>query len=343
MSRVNVIIPTYKPDEKFLTLIDRLEKQTVKPERIIIMNTEQKYYDRLIYGSHFQDEYKNVEVYHISKREFDHGRTRHMAMKRADGEFVLLMTQDAVPADLKLIEHLLSAFHDEKTAVAYARQLPAKDSGVIESYTRAFNYPETSMVKSAEDIEKLGIKTYFCSNVCAMYRKSAYEELGGFVRHTIFNEDMIFAAEAVKSGYKIAYKAEAQVVHSHNYTNMEQLKRNFDLGVSQADHPEIFAGLSSGEEGVKLVRQTADYLRKSGNRRLIGRLYFQSGCKYAGYLLGKNYKKLPKKLVGCLTSNKTFWDNDNRIKDSTRIDATKGYGKTEEELKMRERQMRQQK
>lgn len=336
MSRVDVIIPTYKPDEKFLTLIARLEKQTVKPERIIVMNTEQKYYDRLIYGSHFQDEYKNVEVYHISKREFDHGRTRHMAMKRTDGEFVLLMTQDAIPADNKLIEHLLSAFGDEAVAVAYARQLPAKDSGVIESYTREFNYPAESMVKSAADIEKLGIKTYFCSNVCAMYRKSAYEELGGFVRHTIFNEDMIFAAEAVKSDHKIVYKAEAQVFHSHNYTNMEQLKRNFDLGVSQADHPEIFAGVSSGEEGKKLVKQTAEYLKKSGNRRLIGRLYLQSGCKYAGYLLGKNYKKLPKKLVGHLTSNKAFWDNDNRIKDSTRIDATKGYGKTEEERKMRE-------
>lgn len=36
-------------------------------------------------------------------------------------------------------------------------------------------------------------KTFFCSNVCAMYRRSIYEKLGGFVKHTIFNEDMIFA------------------------------------------------------------------------------------------------------------------------------------------------------
>ena len=37
----------------------------------------------------------------------------------------------------------------------------------------------------------------------------------------------------------IAYVAEARVVHSHNYTNRQQLHRNFDLAVSQADHPEI--------------------------------------------------------------------------------------------------------
>ena len=146
---------------------------------------------------------------------------------------------------------------------------------------------------------------------------------------------MRLAAAGIKSGYKIAYRAEAQVVHSHDFTNREQLKRNFDLGVSQADHPEIFAGVSSGAEGKKLVKQTADYLRKTGNRRLIGRLYIQSGCKYMGYLLGKNYKKLPKRWIACLTTNKEFWDNDNRMKASTRIDVTKGYGKTEEEQKMR--------
>lgn len=124
MSSIDVVIPTYKPDDKFLTLIERLERQTVKPDRIIVMNTEQKYYDRLIYGSHFQDKYKNVEVYHISKREFDHGRTRHMAMKRTQGDFALFMTQDAVPVDEKLIEELLAAFQDGAVAVAYARQLP---------------------------------------------------------------------------------------------------------------------------------------------------------------------------------------------------------------------------
>ncbi len=313
MAKIDVVIPTYKPDKKFLMLIKRLQDQTLKPERIIVMNTEEKYFERLIFGTHFRDEYKNVEVYHISRREFDHGRTRHLGMKKADGEYVLFMTQDAVPADEKLLEELLKGLKRENVAVAYARQLPDEECSVIESYTRQFNYPEHSMIKGKKDLEKLGIKTFFCSNVCAMYKKSTYEELGGFVRHTIFNEDMIFAAEAVKAGYEIAYVAEAHVIHSHNYTNREQLRRNFDLGVSQAEHPEIFSGISSGEEGMKLVKQTAVYLKKSGNSKYLFRLITQSASKYVGYLLGKNYRKLPKKLVQCLTTNKTFWDNDKHI------------------------------
>ena len=94
-----------------------------------------------------------------------------------------------------------------------------------------------SRLKGKEDEDELGIKTYFCSNVCAAYRRDIYLKLGGFTKKTIFNEDMIFAGHAVEAGYQIAYAADAQVIHSHNYTAMQQLHRNFDLGVSQADHP----------------------------------------------------------------------------------------------------------
>ncbi len=313
MDRVNVVIPTYKPDGKFLKLVEMLEKQTVQPERIIVMNTEEKYLDKLLYGRKFEENYNNIDVFHISKREFDHGKTRHLGMKKADSEYVLFMTQDAVPADEQLVEQLLAAFAEPDTAVAYARQLPDENCGVIERFTRTFNYPDKSVVKSKKDLDTLGIKTFFCSNVCAMYKKSIYEELGGFVRHTIFNEDMIFAAEAIKSEFKIVYRAQAQVVHSHNYTNMEQLKRNFDLGVSQADHPEIFEGISSGSEGKKLVKQTIQYLWRNKYKRYIPKLFVQSGYKYMGYLLGKKYKKLPKKMVQKLTTNKAFWDNDTGI------------------------------
>ncbi|MFR5150572.1 MAG: hypothetical protein ACLTER_14385 [Ruminococcus sp.] len=50
---------------------------------------------------------------------------------------------------------------------------------------------------------------------------------------------MIYAGTMAKRGYGIAYAADACVIHSHNYSCRQQFHRNFDLGVSQADHPEI--------------------------------------------------------------------------------------------------------
>ena len=87
---------------------------------------------------------------------------------------------DAMPANPNLIENLVKALRQEKVGAAYARQLPAKDCRVIERYTRSFNYPKESFVKSWDDLTKMGIKTYFCSNVCAAYRKDIYDSLGGF-------------------------------------------------------------------------------------------------------------------------------------------------------------------
>lgn len=143
----------------------------------------------------------------------------------------------------------IKPFQDPQVGAAYGRQLADRDCRIIEKYTRSFNYPAKSRIKSREDLPELGIKTFFCSNVCAAYRRSAYEKLGGFITHTIFNEDMIFAGRLILDGGSVAYRADARVVHSHNYGCMQQFRRNFDLAVSQADHPEVFAGIRSESEG----------------------------------------------------------------------------------------------
>lgn len=308
---IDVIIPLYKPGKELFALLDILSRQTIRIHRIILMNTEEKYFQQLVYGNRYLEKYKNIiEVSHLSKREFDHGRTRRTAVKKSVADIFVMMTQDAVPNDETLIEKLTAPLINDtegKLAAAYARQLPGDKCSVLEQFTRKFNYPEKSCVKSLADIDRLGIKTFFCSNVCAAYKRDIYDKLGGFVRRTIFNEDMIYAAGAVKAGYSIAYVAEAKVIHSHNYTCKQQFKRNFDLGVSQAEHPEVFSEVGSESEGMRLVKEATEYLRKNHMRKEIPYFYIQCFSKYAGYLLGKHYRKLPKKLILKLTANQDYW------------------------------------
>lgn len=307
MKTVDVIIPVYKPERGFLTLLEKLQRQTVPVNRIIIMNTEQKYFDELIQGTSLVPDDHTMIVEHLSKREFDHGRTRNQGVRLSEADVFLMMTQDAIPADAFLVERLLSQLDGEKVAVAYARQLPGRDSGEVERYVRQFNYPEQSRVKTKEDLPELGIKTFFCSNVCAAYDRKVFDALGGFVSRAIFNEDMLFAAKAVEAGYGIAYTANAKVYHSHDYTNMQQFHRNFDLGVSQADHPEVFAKYPSESEGIRLVKSMVAYLVKKWKWNKIPHVIMQSGFKYAGYLCGKHYRRMPEKLVIALSSNKEYW------------------------------------
>lgn len=302
-TEIDVIIPVYRPGEELRRLLRRLTVQTIRPAHILLVNTQEELFD-----SECMDGIDGVQVIHITKQQFDHGGTRHMAAEKMTGEFILFMTQDAVPAHETMIEELYAPFSDKKVCAAYARQLPRAECSIIEKYTRSFNYGPESRIKTQEDLAQLGIKTFFCSNVCAMYRRSAYEELGGFERRTIFNEDMIFAAKLIQSGKAVVYCAKARVIHSHNYSSREQFHRNFDLGVSQEEHPEIFDAVKSESEGIRMVKQTAAYLIKLKKPYLLPELCMQSAAKYAGYKLGKNYKKLPKRFIYRCTMNRAYWE-----------------------------------
>lgn len=299
---VDVIIPAYKPGEEFKELIRRLKKQTYPIRQIHVIHTE---------GGEFPEDFcweQDLKVTHITAEEFDHGGTRHRGVEESDAEIIVFMTQDAMPADKELVQNLIKAFDNENVAAAYARQLPAKDCDWVEKYTRAFNYPETSVVKGKNDIPQMGIKTFFCSNVCAAYNREIYEKMGGFVRRTIFNEDMILAGKMVKEGYCIAYQADAKVIHSHNYSGKQQFHRNFDMAVSQADHPEVFEGIRSESEGIRLVLNSMKYLVKTKKVHLVPGLIYKSGCKYIGYKMGRAYRKLPKWLILKCTMNRTYWE-----------------------------------
>ncbi len=309
---IGVIIPTYKPDYKLRRLLRRLQAQNRRPDRILIINTEEALMDRsLLKGI------EEVQLVHIEKEDFDHGGTRNLGAELMNTDLLMYMTMDAIPADKNLIGNLMRAFEDPMTACACARQLPAKNADVLEKYSRQFNYPEKSRVKTKADLDELGIKTYFCSNVCAVYRRDLFMQLGRFPERTIFNEDMIFAGHAVQAGYACAYCADARVVHSHSYTGMQQLHRNFDLGVSQADHPEVFASVKSESEGIRLVKEEARWLFMHGHVLRLPELIYQTGCKYIGYRLGKAHQKLPRSLILKLTMNAAYWDHSTENRSET--------------------------
>lgn len=305
---VDVIIPVYKPTEYLLSILLMLKRQTVVPNKVILINTEEEYWNKFFGDFDILTKYPFIELHHIKKEEFDHAGTRNLGVSYSDAEFFLLMTDDAVPDNEYMIENMLKAFEDERIGTCYARQLPHKGCRAIEKYTRTFNYPNKTFDKGKEQIETMGIKAFFMSDVCCMYRRKVFDFLNGFQTPAIFNEDMIFARRMIENDYLIRYCAEAKVCHSHNYSGVEQLRRNFDLGVSQADHPEIFADVKAEGEGMKLVKGTCQYLCKKLMPWMIIRLVYMSGMKYIGFKMGQNYKKLPKNIVLKITSNKGYFD-----------------------------------
>lgn len=302
--KIDVIIPTYKPGKEFEKLIGRLQKQEYPIHKIIIINTRTDIFPEELNRSNYK-----IEITHIEPDQFDHGGTRNMGAGMSDADIVVYMTQDAIPVDEKLIGTFAKIFEENPDiGIAYGRQLPREECNIIERYTRRFNYPEKSLIKTKEDLPKLGIKTFFCSDVCAAYRRNYLLSAGGFENPTIFNEDMIFAGKRIYAGDKVAYVAEAKVIHSHNYTGRQQFHRNFDLAVSQAQHPEVFEGVPSEGEGIRMVKATAKYLVRNGYPWKVFMLVYQSGCKYIGNFLEKD-RKIAMWLILKCTSSRKYWKN----------------------------------
>lgn len=310
-----MIIPVYKPDGKLIKIIEKLRKQTVKPAGINLVWSKTDHEEDAVM-SRIKRECGDIRILEIPVREFDHGGTRRRAVRNTPCDIFVMMTQDAVPKNDMLIENLTAPLISQMTertpngtviACVYGRQLPGRDSSPYEKLSRLHNYSELSRTKTGEDIKKLGIKAFFCSDVCCAYRRDIYEECGGFVRSTVFNEDMIMARRFLDKGYAVRYEATAAVIHSHDYSAMEQLRRNFDLGASQAMFPDVFGGISSESEGVKFAVSSIKLLIKKGRPLLVPGFCIQCFFKLVGYRLGKKYASLPNAVIMKLASNKNYW------------------------------------
>lgn len=322
MGNLSVIIPVYKPGKEFDNLFEKIFLQTVSPGKVILLwtipNGEKEEDVRALSGKYAGDK---VEIHYIKQQDFDHGGTRRYGMSLVKTDYALCMTQDALPYDNVLFEKLIKAIECEDDggrtpACVYARQLPRENAGFVERITREFNYPDTDRIQNLDSLDRYGIKTYFCSDVCAMYKLDRYNEVGGFVKHTIFNEDMLMAAALVEAGYTVRYVAKAKVIHSHHYSYMEQYRRNFDLAVSHRQYAEVFDSVPSEGEGIRLVITTMKKLIGMGRLYLIPDLILQSACKYMGYRCGKRYEKLSMKKILKKTMNKSYWNNNNRSREN---------------------------
>lgn len=280
---VSCVIPTLNAEKEIGPLLEALLSQSVPPAEIIVIDSESA--DRT---AEIAAAYDRVRVIPIRRKDFDHGGTRDKALQASKGNYVVFLTQDALPADSMLIENLLKPFfQDDLIATVTGRQLPRPGAAPMEKLVRTYNYPDQSNVHSSADIPQMGIKTFFASDVCAAYRRDYYEKLGGFEHPIRISEDMMFAAKALRNGYRAAYAAEAKVIHSHNFTLKEQYKRNYLQGYEIERHRNLLDVDSLSGEGLHLVKYVSIGLLKEGRIVSFIRFFFDCCARLMGNRRGR--------------------------------------------------------
>jgi rhamnosyltransferase len=319
MSNVNknydVVILTHAPKDDVVLSLEKLFSQSIKPTKIIIYNTYEKiFYSNISNADKFKEliNYSNVKVVHIDEDEFDHGKARNDAAKLCESDYLLFLTDDAIPYDESMCEEMIKSFDkystaDSKVAVVYARQIAKSDAKLKEKYVREFNYPDYDVIKEKSKEEELGIKNYYCSNVCAMYDRNIFNALGQFEENIILNEDTFYVYNAINKGYKVVYSSSAKVYHSHNLSHKEQFSRNFDIGVSQFERKEIFSKIPSTKEGKKMFASVSKRLLGGFHVFMFMDFVIECFYRYMGFKKGKNFEKLT--IDECIkyASNKNYF------------------------------------
>lgn len=292
--KISVLIPTYNGSKEIINLITKLFTQEIEKTQeleVIIVDSSSTDGTVELVNSVFD----NVKVEVIPNHMFDHGGTRNYLATKASGDYLLFMTQDAVPKDENLIKNLILPLRNEDVVISYARQIPKKDANFLEAITRSFNYPEKTIVKSKDDLDKLGIKTFFNSNVCSMYKKEVFTKYGGFPEKIILNEDMILSSKVILDGKKVSYSAKAEVLHSHNYNLKQQFKRYFDIGMAFEETSFLLKYASNEKEGMKLVRYQFSKLMRNGKVNWLFYMFIENCIKFIGYNFGKRHHFFNKK------------------------------------------------
>jgi rhamnosyltransferase len=281
---ISVVIPTLNAEAQIGQLVRVLQNQTVQCEVIVVdSSSDDKTVDMA--------ESLNVRTITIGRSEFNHGATRNLGTIHAKGDIFVFLTQDALPSNSQCIQNLIEPLEQRSVAASYGRQVARADAKPTERFARSFNYPETPVIKSRDDIQDLGIKAFFFSNVCSAVKKEMFVKLGGFPEELIMFEDMLFAAKLIKGGYKIAYTPDALVLHSHNYGWRDQFRRYAQAGASFCSNPWFQEYPKATTEGVRFLRKEIEYLL---SQKLYGWALYglvEAFFKYSGYRFGMLYRK----------------------------------------------------
>lgn len=175
-----------------------------------------------------------VRLLQIEPGDFQHGRTRNLAVRETRGELVAFLTQDAVPAGPGWLDawvRFMAAHPD--VAGAFGRQEPHHGADPLEDWEVRSHFDTFSgrphVFRAAPPgaaTEAERSRLHFFSNVNSCVRREALQSLP--FPAIAFGEDQAWAAAAQAAGLATAYADEPLVRHSHDYRAVELFGRRYD-------------------------------------------------------------------------------------------------------------------
>ena len=278
--KIDIICPLYKGSK----YIESLNNSLLKQKRVEIDNI--KYILTESNDNSIEILKKNKCQYQtIKPNEFSHSLVREKAAFESKADIIVFITQDIEIRDDDWLENLIKPIILNEAVACYSRQLTKYNN--IEKYTRESNYPDKSIIKTKNDIDKYGLKTFFFSDAASAIKREVFVKLDGYDHKNLpINEDMYFAYKLIMNNYKIKYCADSVVYHSHNFTLKEIYKRYKLTGnfFKENNYLDKYGTTSSGANLAKYILKR---IFEEKNYKLLFRYPFDMATRYIGMKVGK--------------------------------------------------------
>lgn len=299
---VSVVIPTRNAAPFLPRLLEALfSQEPAAPAEVVLV-------DSLSTDATCEAALSDARVRVVPIADFSHGRARNLGAREAQGEIVVLLTQDAEPADRRWLSALLAPFSDPQVVAAYSRQVPKDDANPMERFFLENRFPPGPAVRRVRTGERpLSLEDVFFSNVSAAIRRETLLRYP-FDEALIMSEDQQFSRDVIAAGYAVCYQPESVVRHSHNYSLAVCFRRYFDSVYSLTT---IFPGHKLG----KTASIGSRYLVSEVRTMLIKYpLWFPYYCVYnlskiGGSLAAHVAEVLPRRLSRAMSLHRYYWDD----------------------------------
>lgn len=302
---ISIVIPVKNGGQKLRRCLEGIRNQVVE-DRVEIVVVDSGSTD----GTQDLARSFGARVHEVPPAEFNHGETRNVGARLAEGEVVVYMVDDAVPVNEHWLDRLTRPLRERpELAATYARQLPNEAAPPHQAYYINHRYGPIPRTQRAETAGDLQVSQAMFSNVSSAIRPGVLAELP-FASDIVIAEDAEWCARALRAGHAVRYVPEAVVRHSHVYTLRETVKRYFDLGAASERSIMSMRGASPGSvagEGLHYLRGELGWMWRSGHRTKIPAALAHEAARYLGFKLGIHHRLVPTPLRARISRTSVYW------------------------------------
>jgi len=194
---ISVVIRTRNEVGNLVVCLKKLAEQNEEHEVIVVDSYSDDDTERIC-----QEQGCRV----VQCKRFTYGRALNQGIEAAEGDKICILSGHCFPKDKNFLRYLKKPFSFQDNIVGvYAKQSPHRNTNLLEYRNFLYIYRNEKIIQD---------NCPFFNNAASMIKKDIWKEIK-FDEEVKAQEDMIWAREILRRGYRIVYEPRAEVVHLH--------------------------------------------------------------------------------------------------------------------------------